>query len=86
MAAVDIKDNSKPDAGLAVLQIPWCLLQTAVRSGECKVVTELRLPSRAERGNVSLLVRPARGCQEAACVRTTEEGEMEARYEEMERV
>lgn len=85
-AAVDIKDESKSDAGLALLQIPWCLLQTVVRSGEGKVVTELRLPSRAERGNISLLVRQARACQEAACVRTKEEGEMEARYEEMERV
>lgn len=86
VAAVHIKDKSNPDAGLALLQIPWCLLQTAVRSGEGKVVTELELPSRAERGNVSLLVRQARGCQEAACVRTKEEGEMDARYEEMERV
>lgn len=86
MAAVDIKDKSKPDAGLAVLQIPWYLLQTVVRSGEGMFVTELELPSSAERGNVSLLVRQARGCQEAACVRAKEEGEMEARYEEMERV
>lgn len=74
------------DAGLALLHIPWYLLQTAVRSGEGMVMTELELASRAERGNVSLLVRQARGCQEAACVCTKEEGEMEARYEEMERV